>query len=576
MRPWTERLPERLAFELAEFERLAPGFTADQDELARHQRLVMHGGIERDGSSIPARVVYPDSFPYMRPEVYAPELALQRHFNPFDGNLCLLDRSTREWDTSDSGAWLIATRLPELLALLAQGGQALRAGEAPQGEPLTSFLTTFTGAALFFAQETIEVPERLVSGTLELGLGMASPVAGALRAAVISVRSSKQAPGGQWRSEPAPERLASRFQATRIAIPWVRLDELPGTRDTDAFIDLAREVSPEAAAPRWLPAQLGQIAPLALLVPEEVRQGEIEQTWVLAVRVRPPSGVRGAPTAYLLRGERLSIADLHARTPALAGIENRAVSLVGLGALGAPTAMELARTQLGTLKMLDKDVLEVGNIVRWSFGLSSVGAPKAAILAEQIQLQYPFTNATGYTQHIGAPTSTNSEARESEVLTAFLEDSDLLIDATGEIGVSQLLADLAREQRTPMLCAWGTEGGWGGAVAELRPEQGGGCWFCLQIAIDEESVPAPPAEPGGLVQPRGCGAPTFTGSSFDMLEIVAQTLRCARRMLLEPPRRSSVHLCSMRSRDGRELAAPVWETLTLDPQPRCPYCHVDA
>jgi hypothetical protein len=574
MRPWTERLPERLTFELAEFERLAPGFAPDEAELAQHRRLVMRGMIEHNGTQVQASIVYPDSFPYMRPEVYAPGLAIDRHFNPFDGNLCLLDRASREWNTTDTGAWLIDTRLPELLSLLTQGGEALLMAEAPQGEPLTSFLTTFTGAALFVAQETLEVPEHINSGTLELGLGMPAPAAGALRAAALSVRAAKQSGGERWRSAPVPERLSARFQAAQIAIPWVRLDGLPRSRDPAAFIEKARKVSPEAVTPRWLPAQGGQIAPLALLVPEEVHQGKIEQTWVLVIRVRPPAGARQPAVAYLLRGERLSIADLHARIPALAGIETRTVSLAGLGTLGAPIAMELARTQLGRLRMLDMDMIEVGNIVRWPFGLNAVGAPKSGFLAQQIQLQYPFTDVVGFSQHVGDAIRTPSQERESDVLSAFLTGSDLLVDATGEMGVSQLLADLAMDQGTPMLCVWGTEGGWGGGVAEIRPDAGG-CWFCLQIAIDRGAIPAAPAEGDRRVQPRGCGAPTFTGSSFDMLEIVAQALRCARRTLLEPPRPSTVHVCSMRSRDGKELDAPIWETFALDRQLECPCCGKD-
>ena len=570
MRPWIERLPERLAFELAEFERLAPDFAADEVELAGNQRLVMRGRVEHDGRQVQVSVVYPDSFPYMRPQVYAPGLALERHFNPFDGNLCLLDRSSREWNTNDTGAWLIDTRLPQLLALLAEGGSALRQAEAPQGEPLTSFLASSTGAALFVPQEVLDVPEHLQTGTLQIALGM-QPLVGALRGAVVSVESGKRRGEQRWRSAPVPERLSARFSLARITAPWVRLNELPATRDPAAFIEQAREISPESVAPRWLPAQGGQIAPLALLLPEEVRQGETEQTWMVVVRARPPAGVRAPSAAYLLRGERLSLEDLHVRIPALAGIEGDTISVAGLGTLGAPIAMELARTQLGGLRLLDPDALEVGNIVRWPFGLPAVGSPKSGFLAEQIGLQYPFTDALSFTLQIGEATDGAAEERESETLSAFLAGSDLLIEATGEVGVAQLLADLAADAGAPMLSVWGTEGGWGGAVAEIRPGSGG-CWFCLQLAIDRGAIPAPPAEQAGLIQPRGCGAPTFTGASYDMLEIVAQAVRCARRILLEPPRPSTVHICWMRCEDGRELDAPAWQTFALERQPGCPCC----
>ena len=51
---------------------------------------MLEGAISYEGEEVELRVVYPDSFPFMRPEVFAPGLLLERHQNPVDRNLCLL------------------------------------------------------------------------------------------------------------------------------------------------------------------------------------------------------------------------------------------------------------------------------------------------------------------------------------------------------------------------------------------------------------------------------------------------------------------------------------------------------
>jgi molybdopterin/thiamine biosynthesis adenylyltransferase len=355
----------------------------------------------------------------------------------------------------------------------------------------------------------------------------------------------------------------------------VRLPELPTTREPAALIAAAAQVSAATGQPRWSPAQGGaQIASLGLLVPEEVGHDLIEHSWVLVVRWRPAGRQRRPPDSYLLRGERFTHTDLGARTPATTGMQGKVVALAGTGAIGAP--LELARAQTGQLRLLDHDSVEAGNTVRWPYGLSAVGYKKAAFLANQIHLEYPLTRAISYLQQLGAapPKSTSGQPSEAAILTSFLDSADLVIDATGELGISQLLADLTREQDIPLISAWGTEGGWGGAVAVIYPQ--GGCWFCLQLHLSERTITAPPAEPTGRVQPRGCAAPTFTATSYDMLEIVAQTMRCARRVLLEQPVGSLVHVCASRTVEGMETPAPQWTTHTLNIHPRCPCCHAAA
>jgi hypothetical protein len=335
----------------------------------------------------------------------------------------------------------------------------------------------------------------------------------------------------------------------------------------------ARSISAQAATTVWQQAADGQIAVLGLLIPEEVRQGEFEQNWLFLVRHRSAAASGSPVKDYLVPGDRLSVHALQERTPALAGTRTRTVALAGLGAIGGGLAMELARAQVGRLRLLDADYVEAGNTVRWPFGLTAVGTAKSVCLANRIQADYPFTEAQAFHHLIGEalPPGGLRAPGDATVLSAFLDGADLVVDATAELGVSQLLADLAAAAHIPLLSVWGTEGGWGGAVAELAPGAGG-CWYCLQLRLADGSIPMPPAEPNSYIQPRGCSAPTFSATSFDMLEIVAQTMRAARRNLVGTAATAIVHVCSVRDGHGSELPAPVWTSHPLQVHPDCRCC----
>jgi ThiF family/Prokaryotic E2 family B len=577
VRPWVEQFPERLRYELEEFARRGMRLQPDERELQKRKRLVMRGQAPVGNGTVGITVVYPDSFPYLRPEVYCTELILDRHQNPFDGNLCLLDRSTREWDTTDTGAWLVAERLPHLLDLLARGGRALADGEAPQGEPITSYLASATGAVAFVPESALQVPPEVVSGSLVLGLGMPQPVGAQLRCALLSVTGEPVGDGKPWRSPEVAPAITGRFAVSSLRAPWVRLSKLPRSREPSMVIEAVRSLSPQAAAPLWQQAADGQVAVLGILIDEEVRRGHVEPGWVLLVRQRAAAGPRNPVQAYMLAGDRLSLRDLQERTPALSGSAGKAVALAGVGTLGAPLAMELARAQVGELRVLDADHVEAGNTVRWPFGLTAVGMAKSVCLANRIHTEYPFTGVSAFHQQIGAasPPGGQRAIGEASVLTRFLDGADLLIDATAELGINQLLADLARAEGIPLLSIWATEGGWGGAVAEFAVGAAG-CWYCLQLRLADGTIPTPPAEPSSNVQPRGCSAPTFSATSFDMLEIVSQAMRAARRLLLAPTGRSMVHVCSTRNADGSERLAPEWNSYDLQAHPECRCCSAIA
>jgi molybdopterin/thiamine biosynthesis adenylyltransferase len=561
---WPERFPGRLEYELEDYERRGlDGFALDEVELA-HGRIVVMGTTTVDGERIGLKVVYPDLFPYFRPEVIAPELRLGRHQNPFEMNLCLLEASTRAWNSSETGAWLVAERVPYLLGLIREGGEELIANEVPQGEPLSYYIPRAEGTAVFITNEMTELPETALSGPAFFSF-RSDRVGAALHVLLRQVNADRRA-GGSTRLATSRPELEARFDGPRIEGRWLRLDAPPG-RDPQAYF--AANAAHGFPEPAWQRVGPDQVAVVAVLFKEEVQQGVWEDNWIFAVHHRTSNGGEGW---YLTKTDHLDPRDLGARVPRLAGMAERSVALAGLGSLGAPLALELARAQLGSLRVLDYDLVEGGTVVRWPVGLPAVGTSKTQVIQASIANQYPYTACTAVNRRLGVTREeADGEDDEFEILRRFIDGTDLVIDATAEIAIQHVLGDLASDAGIPQLYVWGTEGAYGGAVARVIPGETG-CWLCLQFALEDDSIVAPPFEVDGSTQPRGCGQRTFTGEGFNLLPVVAQAARAAVMTVLgEMPAGRDVFVMSLR--EGEEAAAaPAWTTYALERHPRCPRC----
>jgi hypothetical protein len=243
--------------------------------------------------------------------------------------------------------------------------------------------------------------------------------------------------------------------------------------------------------------------------------------------------------------------------------------------ISAPIALELVRAQVGEMNVLDFDRVETGNTVRWTHGLSAVGHHKSGVIGGWVASEYPFTRVTPYGSRIGGvpPPAHNGAGipGEAAMLSQFLDGVDVVIDATGELGVQHLLATAASERRIPQLYAWGTEGGWGGAVAWIDPDSGG-CWHCMQLSFADGTVQLPPAAPAEAIQPRGCADPTFAAAGFALTPISAQAARTAARALTGVLAGSEVSVCALQE-DAGELAAPRWRTDPVRVHKDCPCVH---
>lgn len=492
----------------------------------------------KTGGTVRLQAAYPDSFPYIRPHVRllsGPEPLPVRHRSPTDGTLCLLGRESSQWVPSLTLAKLLEEQLEHALNGTGE--------EDPQGEPADVW---WNGIALPDACCLIDSswdPGTHTNGRLQLrwvlsrfqeqadeGERFRIPV---IRGLVSEVRASDREVIHAWQG-PVPAEFA---KGQLMTLPWVQLDQtLLPSPDWAARVTALRAVHRELR--NIQPVELGQGAKaefFAVAHPVEVSQGEMGLGWILFqathVQRSAPKKKELVPTTArlsVLPVYRAGSSDLGQRVPAVQLLATKRVLIVGAGAVGAPLAIELARNGCACLRLVEFDVVEPGNSIRWPLGTSAWGHMKADALRNFIRYEYPRTEVQLRRHRFGQVQLPGSnELGDDEVLEALLPQVDLVIDASASNGVTFLLDHRCRQRGLPLISLFATPSLEGGAV--VRHTAAGGCPNCLLYAWNEGRIVPPPGLQAeeGLAQPPGCAERTFLGAGYDLQEISLQAMRLA-------------------------------------------------
>ena len=564
MKPWWETHEGRLAREEEALRADGIDVERDNEAFARGVLRLMLRLPEGRWMTTELVGVYPDSFPYTRPEIFAPALDLPHHQNPHMKNLCLLPRSSEYWSPTWTTARLLREQLPRLSeALRATDLAELRAVEIEQGEPLTYYFSYEEDSALII-DSSATVPDGPV------GFFAAVPLQGGvrpLRARVSMIAGIDARP--VWAGRMTAEDNENAFPGI-----WVRAAHRPAHfNDAAALLAKLEAQHPELARAPWK----NGIQLFAILFTDELAHRSDGVGWLFVVRRRATGkGGKHSAQAAFIRAERAGVDDLAARLPEFKELQQCGIAVFGLGCVGAPSALDFARSGVGALNLLDADAVEAGTTVRWPFGMSAVGRHKAKMLYETILRDYPSVRALrAHITRLGSPNQ--KPHSEGEAIEMMLTGVDLVYDATGEPGLQYLLSTEARNRKLPYICISGTHGAWGGLVARFNHREGSGCWWCFAAALDH-TIPSPHADPSGAIQPAGCSSLTYTGANFDMMEVALQGVRLATATLLA--RRGArdadydwdVATVNLRDADGRRIE-PRWTVYALERNPACPVCH---
>ena len=163
-----------------------------------------------------------------------------------------------------------------------------------------------------------------------------------------------------------------------------------------------------------------------------------------------------------IRSENVST---HPRAPESANLNGKSVGIVGLGSAGSKIAISLARMGIRKFYLADHDLMLPENLQRHALDWQSVTQHKVDAMATALRQIAAETKVDVSRLHL---TGQESNAAISGVLK-HLGDCDLIIDATANSRVFNLVAAVARIATKPMVWLEVFGGGIGGLVARSRP-----------------------------------------------------------------------------------------------------------
>lgn len=205
--------------------------------------------------------------------------------------------------------------------------------------------------------------------------------------------------------------------------------------------------------------------------------------------------------------DRLNASWIHGREhdPAHQILREKKVALLGCGALGSHIAVRLAQAGVGSLTLVDPELVEAANVGRHVLGVTSVGKPKADQLAAHLGLRFPHLRSI-------RPLRGRWE-RLSAADWSLVEESDLIVSTIGDWSAEGPLNEWHRRAapRPPIVYGWLEEFAVAGHALLIADQPS-----CFRCIVDENGrIRKPETEPpaghtltsepacGGAFQPFG-------------------------------------------------------------------------
>ena len=157
-------------------------------------------------------------------------------------------------------------------------------------------------------------------------------------------------------------------------------------------------------------------------------------------------------------------------------LKNSKVCVVGTGGLGNPITSRLAAMGVGTLRIVDRDVIELSNLHRQTmFDEDDVGQVKVEVAARKLQKLNPDCK-------IEALAVSVNEYTALEVV----EGCDVVIDALDSVNARYALNKACVNYGIPFVT--GAAVGVSGQAFTVLPKESA-CYFCMFPELDEDTMP---------------------------------------------------------------------------------------
>lgn len=167
-------------------------------------------------------------------------------------------------------------------------------------------------------------------------------------------------------------------------------------------------------------------------------------------------------------------------------LKDAKVLVVGAGGLGAPALLYLSAAGVGTLGVIDPDVVEATNMQRQVIHTDArIGMPKVFSAEQAMRALNPFTAVRPY-----------HRALTEEIAADLIADYDLVVEGTDDLATKYLVNRAAAAAGVPVVGA--ALSPWEGQIATFHPAAGAPCYQCVFPEAPAPGLSATCAEAGVL------------------------------------------------------------------------------
>ena len=178
------------------------------------------------------------------------------------------------------------------------------------------------------------------------------------------------------------------------------------------------------------------------------------------------------------------------------------VAVIGAGGIGSPAIQYLAAAGVGTLRLIDDDVVSLSNLQRQTlFATADIGRPKVEVAAERVAAMNPDVAVEPITVRL-----------DEQTAEGLLAGANVILDGCDNFSTRLIVSDVATRLRIALVSA--AVGQFDGQIATWRGwESGSPCYRCF--------VGDDPARPDASCADQGVlGALTGVMGSLAAMEAI--------------------------------------------------------
>lgn len=221
-------------------------------------------------------------------------------------------------------------------------------------------------------------------------------------------------------------------------------------------------------------------------------------------------------------------------------LKDARVLVIGAGGLGAPALLYLAGAGVGTIGVIDDDIVENTNLQRQVIHRDDyIGMPKVFSAQKAMEALNPYVNVRPYHRKI-----------TEDISEELVADYDLVLDGTDNFETRYLVNAAAARAGVPLVS--GALSQWEGQLSVFDPANGAPCYQCIFPEAPSEGL-APSCAQAGVIGPL----PGVIGAmmAVEAIKLITQA---------GSPLQGQMMIYDALYGENR--------TLTLKPRPDCPIC----